>query len=147
MPLKTIIADKAVYLLALLGGFLAPVAGMFYLVLFLVFGDMITAIIADMRAKKTKKFNTIRSRKLRRTAIKLFLYWLFIMACYAIPMVCFGSPYFMVNIATAMICVIELKSIAENSGLILGNDILMRVFKRFRKGIENIINKGIEEPE
>ena len=148
--LRSLLVDKGIYVFGLLGAFLAPVAGMFYLILFLVLADLVTAIICDYRRRKIKGFEKIKkiqSRKLRRTLLKLFLYWLFTMACYAIPVVTFGSSLYIVNIAVAMISIIELKSIAENSGLILGNDVFMRIFKKVRKYIENIINKGIEEPE
>lgn len=148
--------DKLIIVLASLMAFFTPIILMMWLIVSLTTFDLYTAILRAYKIKEVQsikgfgkrfvaKFKIVKSRKLRRTVIKTFLYILFLMSVYAIPMVIFGHDLYVVNAAALLISSLELKSIAENCDFIVNKNIFTTIFRRFRKGTEDVINKAIEE--
>jgi hypothetical protein len=138
------------YLLVPIMIFLTPLIGLFYLMSFLIVLDLITAIYRDFKLKKSKtlkqKIRRVKSRKLRRSVVKWFLYMSFITAVYSIPFICFGNGFMMAEIMTSTLAIIELKSIAENMDIINESDIFTSLSKKFVKWLNEKINSGIENP-
>ena len=130
--------------------FLAPILTLFYLMLFLCSLDLCTAIMRDWKLKNAKtrqqKIRRVTSKKLKRTVIKLFLYMMFIGATYAIPVICFGAGFYLAEIMTSFIAIIELKSIVENMDLINESDVFTTLFKKFRNMFGDRIERGINRP-
>ena len=96
----------------------APIQGLLGATAFMVISDLVTGVMA---AKK--RGEKITSSGLRRTVSKLFIYELAIMFA-------FIAEHFMssilpfVKMASAMVSVVELKSIYENLNVIGGCDLL-----------------------
>lgn len=139
------------FILVPIMAYLAPISGLFYLLLFLVVADLITAIMRDWKLKNSKtlkqKIRRVESRKLRRTVVKFFLYLLFIISAYSIPTICFHNGFYLAEISTAFISIIELKSLCENMDYINGSDIFTSLFKRIRNVISNKIEEKIDKPK
>jgi len=145
------LSSKFFYLLGVISAFFADIQMLLIMIICLCFVDLITAIIRTFRESEEKgalsKVKAVKSRKLRRTFIKMFLYLMFIMCCYLLPVACFGTDLYMAEIAGATLGIVELKSIAENMSFITGNDGFTRAFKKIRKIIEEHISGKMENPE
>lgn len=134
-------------LLVLTLAFLAPMHSIIFSMLFLVFCDAITGVIAA-RKKKEK----ITSSKLSRTISKILVYFVTIVITHVInEHLLFGPDVIpLVSLVTSYIALTELKSILENldkltAGKMTFLGALMRAIsnERFRKA--NAANKKIKD--
>ncbi|NPV12913.1 MAG: hypothetical protein HPY57_14170 [Ignavibacteria bacterium] len=146
-----ILSKAYTYILVPIISYLAPISGLFHLMLFLVFLDLITALIRDWKIKKARtikqKIRRVKSKKLRRTLVKLFLYIMFIIATYSIPKICFNNTFYLAELMTSFISIIELKSISENMDIINESDIFTTLFKKIRNFLSSMIEKKIDNPK
>lgn len=94
--------------------FTAPIHSLVYGVLFLVGVDLVLGI---WRAKRNGL--PIKSKELKATLVKLFLYELLVLVAFVIDTV-FIPGNFIVRTASAGIALVELKSIAENVANLTG---------------------------
>lgn len=118
--------EVRIYGVAFIGGlvaFFSPILLMLYVIMASVLLDCITAIIQSMEAYKvneTKPYKlwqrrkAIRSRGLRKTALKLILYVLFIGLIYSTEIAIFNTSVYITNFVAFVIVFSELISIAEN---------------------------------
>lgn len=118
--------EVRIYGVAFIGGlvaFFSPILLILYVIMASVLLDCITAIIKSMEAYKvdeTKPYKlwqrrkAIRSRGLRKTALKLILYVLFIGLIYSTEIAIFNTSVYITNFVAFVIVFSELISIAEN---------------------------------
>ncbi len=116
------------FVIAILAIF-APIQSLLLTTGVMIFADLVTGIMA---AKKQGQ--PITSAGLRRTLTKLFIYEVTLMLA-------FLTEHYMsdflpfVKMASAMISVVELKSIYENLNVVSGNDLLKSLISKL--GSEN----------
>ncbi len=137
---------------ALLIAFLAPLSSIIYVMLILLLVDAITSIYAQVKIeikdvkgfaeRVVKGFQVIESSKLRRTIEKMFFYVMMIVVFYLVDVVLFRitpseesiiAGLSLTNISASLIALVELWSIASNVSKITGNDVFLRVLKKFKK--------------
>ena len=141
--------------------FFAPIHTILIVIAAFVTVDCLTAI---MRAiKKTKdeeyckelsgwkkficKVKVIKSSKLRRTALKMFLYLMIPMLVFAAELALFGKSIYVTNVAAFWLIFAEFLSIAENCDFALGTTLFTTIVKKIRKMFEDILIKKIENPK
>jgi len=131
--------------------FFAPISILFYLICFLVGADLITAIIKSLQNcedyKGLEKIKCIKSRKLRRSVLKLFIYQLVIACVYFFSMAIFQGDIYLANFAAGSIALVELSSICENMSIITHNNVFTKIFKNISKMFSDKISDKIENPK
>lgn len=117
--------------------YFSPLKGFALALILAVVIDFVSGIWA---AKK--RGEKIRSHVMRNSVTKLLCYSLTIIFCWVIQKEVFIFEWAkIVNLATALIVLSELKSILENFGNITGN----KVFNRIFKAINNLFKKNTPE--
>jgi hypothetical protein len=126
--------------------FFSPIAMIVHVIMFVVALDCLTAIIKAWKQFKPRqvgwhrlieRFTVIKSRGLKKTTLKFFLYVLFVMAVYGTEIACFGCSLYITNFAAFLIIFSELVSIAENLDIIMVTNKFTGIIKRLRKLFEN----------
>lgn len=151
-----------IYGVAFIGGlvaFFSPILLIMYVIIASVILDCLTAVIQSMDAykvDKTKPYKlwqrrkAIRSRGLRRTALKLILYVLFIGLIYSTEIAIFNTSVYITNFTAFVIVFSELISIAENLDKLMNTHkftfLIVRIRKLFEKRLmQEIQGTDIEE--
>lgn len=126
--------------------FFSPIAMIVHVIMFVIALDCLTAIIKAWKEFKPKqvgwrrlveRFTVIKSRGLKKTTLKFFLYVLFTMAVFGTEMACFGRSFYITNFAAFLIIFSELVSVAENLDIIMVTNKFTGIIKRLRKLFEN----------
>ncbi len=138
--------------IGILLSFLAPLASIVHVLIFLLIIDAITSIYYQicLKTKDLESFpkkvieglKVIESSRLRRTIEKMFFYVLIIVSFYTVDVVLLRlapsvesviAGISLTNISATMVALVELWSIASNVSKITGNDIFLRVLKKWTK--------------
>lgn len=118
-------------------GYFAPLAG--------IAAAMLLAVVIDFGSgiwASKKRGEKIKSNIMRNSVTKLLCYSITIIFTFVIQKEIFIWEWAkLVNLATALIVLAELKSILENFGDITGN----RVFNNIFKTISNMFKKNVPE--
>lgn len=112
------------FLLSMLSVF-APIQAILCAVVFLIFVDLITGIVA---AKK--RGETIKSSAMRRTVSKILIYELAIMAGFICETYLIGGMIPISKLVAGVIGMVEIKSIFENCDVINGEPILKKLIEK-----------------
>jgi uncharacterized membrane protein len=110
-----------------IASFFVPIKGFLLFVIFVVFSDTFTGILA---AKKRKE--TITSKGLYRTSQKILTYFCGIMIFHGAS-ITFGLPSQIVYSVSFLISFTELYSISENIKSITGVNLATTILKYFKK--------------
>lgn len=104
----------------LLAAFLAPIATVIFAVLFLIFVDLVTGILASIKEKQT-----ITSSAMSRTIAKTFVYCTTIIVTYVVhKYLLVGFDFPVESIVSGFIALTEMKSILENMDRISNHSVL-----------------------
>lgn len=114
--------QKALVMLAIM---LAPIQAVMLTVGFLIFLDLATGIWAAL-----KRQEKISSAALRRTLSKMIIYQLAIISGFLIEHHIVGDSIPMIKILAGFISLVELKSILENSNVILGANVFKLLIRK-----------------
>lgn len=137
--------------------FFAPISLIIHVITFVILLDCFTAIMKTWKQYKPvsknwfykliEYFRVVRSRKLKKTVLKFFLYLLFIMAIYAAEIAIFNQCLYITNFAAFVIIFSELVSVAENLDILLVTNKFTTLIKRIRKIFEKKIIDQISSDE
>lgn len=106
--------------LLLIAAFLAPIATVIFAVMFLIFVDLITGILASMKEK-----TTITSSAMSRTIAKTFVYCTTIIVTYVVhKYLLVGFDFPVESIVSGFIALTEMKSILENMDRMSNHSVL-----------------------
>lgn len=106
--------------LLLLAAFLAPIATVIFAVIFLIFVDFITGILASIKEKQN-----ITSSAMSRTIAKTFVYCTTIIVTYVVhKYLLVGFDFPVESIVSGFIALTEMKSILENLNRISNHSVL-----------------------
>lgn len=109
---------KSILLVA--GAFLAPISTVIFAVMFLIFVDLITGILASMKEKAR-----ITSSAMSRTIAKTFVYCTTIIVTYVVhKYLLVGFDFPIESIVSGFIALTEMKSILENMDRISNHSVL-----------------------
>jgi len=104
----------------LLASFLAPIATVIFAVMFLIFVDLITGILASIKEKQT-----ITSSAMSRTIAKTFVYCTTIIVMYVVhKYLLVGFDFPVESIVSGFIALTEMKSILENMNRLSNQSVL-----------------------
>lgn len=104
----------------LVAAFLAPIASVIFAVLFLIFVDLVTGIIASKKEKQV-----ITSSAMSRTIAKTFVYCTTIIVTYVVhKYLLVGFDFPVESIVSGFIALTEMKSILENLNRISNHSVL-----------------------
>lgn len=104
----------------LVAAFLAPIATVIFAVLFLIFVDMVTGILASFKEKQR-----ITSSAMSRTIAKTFVYCTTIIVTYVVhKYLLVGFDFPVESIVSGFIALTEMKSILENMDRISNHSVL-----------------------
>ena len=107
-------------IILLIGAFLAPIATVIFAVLFLIFVDLITGILASIKEKQN-----ITSSAMSRTIAKVFVYCTTIIVTYVVhKYLLVGFDFPIESIVSGFIALTEMKSILENMDRISNHSVL-----------------------
>lgn len=109
---------------------LAPIQAIIVSVGFLIIADTITGIWAAI-----KRGEAIKSAAMRRTVSKFVIYQLAIISGFVVQKFLLNDLVPIVNIIAGVIGMVELKSVLENAGSIVGQDIFKLIL--FKLGSQN----------
>ena len=139
-------------LMSLIIMLIQPLFGLLLLILIICYVDMFTAIAKAFKTSKIKGFwnrlNVVKSRKIRRTTTKWILYWIVVGFLFAIIRLCLDSEVAAIwaaKIATMGLCINELYSIAENAGVITGDNIFVKIVRSTLSKVNEKFNTMIED--
>ena len=124
------IDEMAIFLATALASFISPIGHWLAIVGFLVIADMVTALIANSKAKKP-----VESRKLFRTIMKFVVYGIAVITGYIFEKYFFPDLP-VAKLMTAFIATIEIKSMDENYKAITGRSFfkfIIDALSKFRK--------------
>lgn len=145
-------------LFAVMLAFFFPLQAIVYVIVFLVFVDMITAIYLQMQSCSPNTsffrhlvlcFHVIQSHKLRRTISKLFFYIIALIAFFLFDCIILKIKplendilvtFSVTNLASILISITELTSIASNISKITGNPIFYTIMRIFNKKVHQQMN-------
>lgn len=106
--------------LLLIATFLAPIATVIFAVMFLIFVDLITGILASMKEK-----TTITSSAMSRTIAKTFVYCTTIIVTHVVhKYLLAGFDFPIESIVSGFIAITEMKSILENLNRVSDHSLL-----------------------
>lgn len=106
--------------LLLITAFLAPIATVIFAVIFLIFVDLITGILASIKEKQN-----ITSSAMSRTIAKTFVYCTTIIVTYVVhKYLLVGFDFPVESIVSGFIALTEMKSILENLNRISNHSVL-----------------------
>lgn len=120
----------------------SPLLPLIYMIIILSYIDLFTAWWRDKKGKNEK----FKSHKWRKTNIKMMFYILIIMMAFAIPLISFNIPIvalYFARFATFAFASSEFYSIAENMGMITGNNIFLKVVRKVIKGMTKYVSDAI----
>jgi hypothetical protein len=141
-------------MISLLLSFVAPLASLIHVIVFLLVVDALTSIyyqmkIAGSKAERGKRMSTaikvIESSKLKKTIEKMFFYVLTIIVFYSFDLYVLHvkpisqdsiNTFSITNLSAVLISLVELTSIASNVSKITDNPIFNRVVSLFSKKVE-----------
>lgn len=125
--METALAVKKYLIPVLIAAYavLAPIHATLVVVGILIFGDMILGVWA---ASKTGE--PIRSARLRDTVSKLLIYHMALVLGFLVEIYLFHGFMPVVKITAATIGLVEIKSVFENAGLILGKPLFKEIIKK-----------------
>ncbi len=142
-------------LFAIFIAFLAPISSVIHVVIFLLIIDMITSIYYQMKSATADKkgfwnclmiaFKVVESGKLRKTIEKLFFYVLILIVFFVFDLFILKvvpvsentiRTFSITNIASVLIAIVEMTSIASNVSKITGNPIFNKIVSIFKKKAE-----------
>jgi len=104
----------------LIASFLAPIATVIFAVLFLIFVDLVTGILASIKEKAA-----ITSSAMSRTIAKTFVYCTTIIVTYVVhKYLLVGFDFPIESIVSGFIALTEMKSILENMDRISNHSVL-----------------------
>jgi phage-related holin len=104
----------------LIAAFLAPIATVIFAVMFLIFVDLVTGILASLKEKER-----ITSSALSRTIAKTFVYCTTIIVTYVVhKYLLVGFDFPVESIVSGFIALTEMKSILENMDRISNHSVL-----------------------
>lgn len=104
----------------LIAAFLAPIATVIFAVLFLIFVDLVTGLLASMKEKER-----ITSSAMSRTIAKTFVYCTTIIVTYVVhKYLLVGFDFPIESIVSGFIALTEMKSILENMDRISNHSVL-----------------------
>jgi phage-related holin len=104
----------------LIAAFLAPIATVIFAVIFLIFVDLITGILASLKEKER-----ITSSAMSRTIAKTFVYCTTIIVTYVVhKYLLVGFDFPIESIVSGFIALTEMKSILENMDRISNHSVL-----------------------
>lgn len=107
-------------ILLLIAAFLAPIATVIFAVMFLIFVDLITGILASLKEKQR-----ITSSAMSRTIAKTFVYCTTIIVTYVVhKYLLVGFDFPVESIVSGFIALTEMKSILENLNRISNHSVL-----------------------
>ena len=107
-------------ILFLIAAFLSPIVTVIFAVLFLIFVDLITGILASMKEK-----TRITSSAMSRTIAKTFVYCTTIIVTYVVhKYLLVGFDFPIESIVSGFIALTEMKSILENMNRISNHSVL-----------------------
>jgi len=147
---QSILLSISIYLTSFFA-FFSPISLILWTIAAVCFIDLITAIGRDFKRHANRdvgfcrKIKIIKSKKLRRTSIKMMLYLIIVMLLFAIPYVCFGVGLYAAQIGGFAILTHELFSIAENMSIITGNNIFNKIVKKTIKKMTEWISSKMED--
>lgn len=126
VTLLTTIKDKLLVPLVVAAiGALAPIHSILIVVGVLIMGDMILGIWA---AKK--RGEKISSARLRDTVSKMFIYHTVLILGFLVEKHLFNDLIPVVKLTASVIGIVEIKSVFENSGTILGRPLFKDIVER-----------------
>lgn len=136
MDLKSYLVKAGVVLVALI----APIQATLLTTLALVVCDMITGIIAA-----GKRGEKITSAKMRNTLSKLLIYEMLVVISYFTQIYLLSNAFPVTSLITGIIGLTEMKSVAENSEVILGTSVFDSLIQKL--GSQNLQEqvKQVEE--
>jgi phage-related holin len=106
--------------LLLVAAFLTPIATVIFAVIFLIFVDLITGVLASIKEKQT-----ITSSAMSRTIAKTFVYCTTIIVTYVVhKYLLVGFDFPVESIVSGFIALTEMKSILENMNRISNHSVL-----------------------
>jgi phage-related holin len=106
--------------LLLVAAFLAPIATVIFAVMFLIFVDLVTGILASLKEKQR-----ITSSAMSRTIAKTFVYCTTIIVTYVVhKYLLVGFDFPVESIVSGFIALTEMKSILENMNRISNHSVL-----------------------
>ena len=104
----------------LIGAFLAPIATVIFAVLFLIFVDLVTGILASIKEKQT-----ITSSAMSRTIAKIVVYCTTIIVTYVVhKYLLVGFDFPVESVVSGFIALTEMRSILENLDRISTHSVL-----------------------
>lgn len=106
-------------------GAIAPIHTLLITVGFLIFGDMVLGVWA---AKK--RGEKITSARLRDTVSKMFIYHMVLILGFLVQENMLDGWVPIVKLSASMIGIVEIKSVLENSGSILGQPLFKELIQR-----------------
>lgn len=122
--MKVFLIDLSIVIM----GFLAPIEGMLLATLGLVIADLITGILASIKAKIP-----ITSYGFKRTVVKLCVYELCIILAHVVGTYLTGPTIPVLHLASSLIGLTELKSVYENLNNITGGSLLSALISAIQK--------------
>jgi len=142
-------------LFAIFVAFITPISSVIHVVMFLLITDMVTSIYYQIKIATINKtgfwnrlmiaFKVVESGKLRKTLEKLFFYVLILFVFFVFDLFILKvapisetsiNTFSITNIATVLICIVEMTSIAANVSNITGNPIFNRIVAIFKRKAE-----------
>lgn len=134
---------------AFIVAFCAPFLTLIHTLIFIVIIDIITSLIVQMRMKKgfTKKVKVIESRKLRKSAIKLAFYILFMVSIFAVSEAILpGSMLgvWVMKLVFFSFASVELVSISANLNNLTGETIFTKTIKKVINAITSALTKKLD---
>lgn len=113
------ISPYAKWLWIVIVAYVSPVQSIIILMGFLLFGDLVTGIWSAKR-----RGQRISSKRMSDTITKMVLYTLLILLTHGVESVFTALEYLhMTQIASSVMCIVELKSVYENVSEIVGDDL------------------------
>lgn len=113
--------------------------------------DLLTALMKSWKDSKVvgfwNKVRSVKSRKLRRTSIKIMFYWIIITLFYAIIKICVDAPDIAIwgaRTATLIISIHEIYSVGENMSGVTSNNIFNKIIRGTIKKLNEKVNGLIE---
>jgi len=122
-------------------GYFSPLRGIAMALLVAVIIDFISGVWASIKRKEK-----ITSHTMRNSVTKLLCYTMTIVFCWVVQKEILVFEWAkLVNLATALIALSELKSVLENFGTITGNRVFNSIFEEINSMIKKNKNKPMKQ--
>jgi hypothetical protein len=133
-----------------IGVFLSPLYPLIILLFVICAVDLVTAIGRDWKNSKIKNFwekvVLVKSRKLRRSSTKVICYWIIVGLIFLIFKICLidsNLAIWLARVATFMLSINELYSIAENMKILTGKNIFVKIIRAVVKSTVGKFNENL----